>query len=117
MARDRLGDAIVEPGDIVSTWPWLVHRSRLLWEDPDAFDADRFLPEHSRDRDRWQYLPFGAGPRSCIGDHFATLEAALGLATIVRAVWVESLEPRFPLAVPFTMTAGGPIPAMVTARS
>ena len=94
-----------------------LHTDPALWPNPHRFDPDRFLPEASHGRDRWQYLPFGAGPRSCIGDHFAMLEATLGLATIVRAVRVESLEPEFPLAVPFTMTAGGPIPAVVTARS
>ena len=94
-----------------------LHTDPVLWSDPERFDPDRFLPEFSHTRDRWQYLPFGAGPRSCIGDHFAMLEATLGLATIVRAVRLESLEERFPLAVPFTMTASGPIPAMVTARS
>jgi cytochrome P450 len=94
-----------------------LHTDPALWSDPERFDPDRFLPEFSHARDRWQYLPFGAGPRACIGDHFAMLEAILGLATIVRAVRIESLEARFPLAVPFTMTAGGPIPSLVTARS
>jgi len=94
-----------------------LHRDPALWDDPLRFDPDRFAPEHAHGRDRWQYLPFGAGPRSCIGDHFAMLEATIGLASIVRAVRVESLEPEFPTAFPFTMTAGAPIPARISARS
>jgi cytochrome P450 len=86
VARDRLGEAIVEPGDIVSTWPWLVHRSRLLWEDPDAFDADRFLPERRDRRHRFQYIPFGAGPRTCVGARFATAEA-LAILSLWLAQW------------------------------
>lgn len=73
--RDLLGDAQVEAGDIVSVWPWLIHRSRRLWDDPDAFDPDRFLPERKADRHRFQYIPFGAGPRTCVGARFATAEA------------------------------------------
>ena len=96
---------------------YALHRDPALWEDPDRFDADRFTPERSEGRSRWQYLPFGAGPRSCIGDHFAMLEATLGLATIARAVRVESLSDDFPFALPFTMTAGGPIMVDVSARA
>jgi cytochrome P450 len=122
VARLAVRDVIVDgwrvpAGTNVVVGIMALHTDPALWSDPHRFDPDRFLPEHSRGRDRWQYLPFGAGPRSCIGDHFAMLEATLGLATIVRAVRVESLEPRFPLAVPFTMTAGGPIPARVDART
>jgi cytochrome P450 len=73
--RDRLGDAAVEPGDIVSVWPWLVHRSRRLWDEPDLFDPNRFLPERREGRHRFQYIPFGAGPRTCVGARFATAEA------------------------------------------
>ncbi|MFL6131481.1 MAG: cytochrome P450 [Nocardioidaceae bacterium] len=61
-----------------------------------TFDPDRFSAEPSRGRDRWQFLPFGAGPRSCIGDNFAMLEATLGLASLVRRRRVTSLDPRFP---------------------
>ena len=86
VARDRLGEAIVEPGDIVSVWPWLVHRSRLLWEDPDAFDADRFLPDRREGRHRFQYIPFGAGPRTCVGARFATAEA-LAILSLWVAKW------------------------------
>jgi cytochrome P450 len=72
---DRLGEAQVEPGDIVSLWPWLIHRSRRLWDDADAFDSDRFLPEQRQGRHRFQYIPFGGGPRTCVGARFATAEA------------------------------------------
>lgn len=122
VARLAMRDVMVDgwrvpAGSNVVVGIMALHTDPSLWREPQRFDPDRFLPERSCGRDRWQYLPFGAGPRSCIGDHFAMLEATLGLATIVRAVRVESLEPRFPLAVPFTMTAGGPIPALVSARS
>ncbi|MBA2771037.1 MAG: cytochrome P450 [Pseudomonadota bacterium] len=77
---DILGEAQVEPADIVSVWPWLIHRSRRLWDDPDAFDADRFLPERKAARHRFQYIPFGGGPRTCVGARFATAEALVILA-------------------------------------
>lgn len=75
--RLRLGKHDVGPGDIVSIWPWLMHRHRRLWDDPDAFVADRFL---SGERHRFQYLPFGGGPRICVGAQFATVEALTILA-------------------------------------
>ncbi len=94
---------------------YALHRDPALWEDPLRFDPDRFLPERSKGRSRWQYLPFGGGPRSCIGDHFAMLEATLALATIVRAADIESLDSDFPLDTPFTVVAARPIRARVRA--
>jgi cytochrome P450 len=76
---DRLGDAEVAPGAIVSIWPWLLHRHKALWDDPDAFDPDRFLEGRSA-RHRFQFLPFGGGPRLCVGARFATAEALAVLA-------------------------------------
>lgn len=93
-----------------------VQRDPALWTDPLTFDPDRFAPEQSRERNRWQYIPFGGGPRSCIGDHFAMLEATLGLATFIRNAEIRSLSGDFPLDVPFTMVAGGPIPASIQRR-
>jgi len=93
-----------------------VHRDPTLWPDPLRFDPDRFTEEASKGRDRWQYVPFGGGPRGCIGDHFAMLEATLALATIVRLAEIDSLEDDFPMAVPFTLVAGGPIPARIKLR-
>lgn len=99
---------------VVSTWA--IHRDPELWPDPTRFDPDRFLPEVARGRDRWTYLPFGGGPRSCVGDHFAMTEATLALATLVRRLRFTSTGEAFPYTVPFTLVAKGPIPATVTAR-
>jgi cytochrome P450 len=81
-----------------------------------VFDPDRFLHELAKRIDRWQYLPFGAGPRTCVGDHFAMLELALALATIVRTVEIRSTQEEFAMATPFTTVADGPVPARVTRR-
>lgn len=94
-----------------------MQRDPALWENPQDFDPDRFSPENFSRLDRWQYIPFGAGPRSCIGDHFAMLEATLALATIIRTIEIDSLGADFPLAVPFTMVAGAPVPARVRRRN
>ncbi len=107
----------VEAGTVAVVSFYAMHRDPELWDDPLTFDPDRFLPERSQGRSRWQYLPFGGGPRSCIGDHFAMLEATLALATIVRAARIESLNDDFPLATPFTVVAAEPISARVHART
>jgi cytochrome P450 len=77
---DRLGDEEVRAGDIVSVWPWLLHRHQALWERPDEFDPERFSPERRGARHRFQYIPFGGGPRLCVGARFATVEALTVLA-------------------------------------
>jgi len=96
---------------------YAVHRDPALWENPLAFDPDRFSPHNCAGRDRWQYLPFGGGPRSCIGDHFAMLEATLALATLIRRIEIRSTADDFPLAVPFTTVAAAPIRARVYAHT
>jgi cytochrome P450 len=77
---DRLGDEEVQRGDIVSIWPWILHRHQDLWERPDEFDPYRFAPERREGRHRFQYIPFGVGPRLCVGARFATAEALTILA-------------------------------------
>ncbi|HZY74746.1 MAG TPA: cytochrome P450 [Jatrophihabitantaceae bacterium] len=100
---------------VVSTYA--IQRDPTLWSDPLRFDPDRFEPARAKAIDRWQYLPFGAGPRSCIGDHFAMLEATLALAAIVQRARFTSDQPDFPVIVPFTLVAAGPVRATVTRRS
>ena len=106
----------VEAGTMLVVGFYALHRDPALWDHPLIFDPDRFSPQASVGRDRWQYLPFGAGPRSCIGDHFAMLEATLALATIVRGAEVRSIDADFPMAVPFTTVAAAPIRAHVNRR-
>jgi cytochrome P450 len=79
---DRLRDTPVPAGSIVMVVPWLLHRHRRLWDRPDEFDPERFSPEVSAGRPRFAYVPFGAGPRICIGAAFAMTEAVLLTATI-----------------------------------
>lgn len=79
LGPDRIGDIDVTAGDIVSIWPWLLHRRKALWDDPDAFDPKRFS-NGGRPRHRFQYIPFGGGPRLCVGARFATVEALNVLA-------------------------------------
>ncbi|OMB93659.1 cytochrome P450 [Mycobacterium colombiense] len=106
----------VKAGTMLAFGRMAVQTDPGLWDDTLRFDPDRFSPERADGRDRWQYVPFGGGPRSCIGDHFAMLEATLALATIVRRVEIESLSEEFPLAVPFTMVAAAPIRAKIRLR-
>jgi cytochrome P450 len=107
----------VEAGTATIVGIYAMHRDPALWDNPLVFDPDRFSRENTKGRDRWQYLPFGGGPRSCIGDHFAMLEATLALATIIRGAEIRSLEDDFPLTVPFTIVPAAPIPARVHSRN
>ncbi len=86
MAReaDRLGDLMVGPGALIVIAPYVLHRHRELWDRPDAFDPSRFLPEARGAIPRFAYLPFGVGPRTCIGASFALQEATIVLATLMR---------------------------------
>ena len=88
----QLGGATVHPGDSVFVPIYAVHHHKTLWENPERFDPDRFVPEAVKGRHRWSYLPFGAGPRICIGMGFALLEAVALLATLLPAVRLQAAE-------------------------
>ena len=80
VGADRLGEVEVQRGDFVSIWPWLIHRHHKLWDQPDVFDPTRFTPERRKAYHRFQYIPFGAGPRTCVGARFAIAEGLTILA-------------------------------------
>ncbi|NUO48342.1 MAG: cytochrome P450 [Polyangiaceae bacterium] len=71
--------------------PWVMHRQRQVWPDAEKFDPERFQPAIESKRHRYAYLPFSAGPRFCLGIHFAYMEAPLILATLLRRFRFELL--------------------------
>jgi cytochrome P450 len=82
VARDELCGRAIHPNDILFLPIWALHRHELLWENPELFDPDRFAPGTLRDR--YQYLPFGAGPRVCVGANFAMMQAGIILSTLIQ---------------------------------
>lgn len=89
LAPDELAGEPIRGGTMVVIAPYVLHRHRALWADPDAFDPNRFL-DGARERiDRFAYLPFGVGPRICIGATFALQEASIVVATVMRHFTLE----------------------------
>ncbi len=84
VAPDEVLGHRIPAGAEVLVMPWLLHRKPSLWENPDRFEPERFSPERTAARPRFAYLPFGGGPRICIGAAFAMTEAVLMLATIAQ---------------------------------
>ena len=81
----RLGERRVRRGALVMVAPWVLHRHEAYWREPAVFDPDRFLPERDGEMTAGAYIPFGLGPRVCAGAAFATTEAVLLIAELVRA--------------------------------
>lgn len=90
---------------------WSIHRDPALWPNPDSFEPERFLG--SAPRDRYAWIPFGAGPRACIGLHFAMTEAVAAVALLTRAFEFESSTPmdRVPVNSAMSMYAKDPLRA------
>ena len=84
IADDEIIGRRIPAGSAVLVSPWLLHRHEKLWERPEVFDPERFAPERAAARPRYAYLPFGGGPRICIGAGFAMQEATLILATVAQ---------------------------------
>jgi cytochrome P450 len=91
VAHDELCGRAIKPNDILFLPIWALHRHEMLWEKPEIFDPDRFASGIVRDR--YQYLPFGAGPRVCVGANFAMMQAAIILATLVQNFRFRPAQP------------------------
>jgi cytochrome P450 len=81
---DEIGGYAIPAGSMVVISAFTMHRNPLYWENPEGFDPQRFAPERAEHRPRGAYIPFGAGPRVCIGNQFALMEASLVLATVLQ---------------------------------
>ncbi len=92
LAPGRIGRHRVKRGALIMISPWTIHRHADYWREPHAFDPDRFAPDRERDIVPGSYLPFGLGPRVCMGAGFATTEAALIMARLVRSYDFEVLN-------------------------
>jgi cytochrome P450 len=117
IAADELAGETIAAGTTVVIAPYVLHRHRRLWDDPDVFDPTRFLPGARETIDRYGYLPFGAGPRICIGATFALQEATLVLAAVMRRFQLQ-LAPGFavwPLQR-VTLRPRGGLPMRIAAR-
>jgi cytochrome P450 len=122
-ARRLLADAEIRgvplpKGTLVFVNPYPIHRLAEVFPEPDRFDPDRFLPEREALRPKSAYIPFGAGPRVCIGMHFALLEGPIVLASLMRLVRFETdparvIEPELVA----TLRPGGGVPARVYRRA
>jgi cytochrome P450 len=107
---DEVAGLPVKTNDVILMAPWLLHRHEKLWRDPNAFIPSRFMPP-APPPDRFAYLPFGVGPRVCIGAHFALTEATLALAKIIGAFRVTLLDqkPVMPVGVVTTQPDHSPM--------
>jgi cytochrome P450 len=76
----------IPEGSLLLVIPWLLHRHRRIWSNPDQFMPERFLPENAGSRQRYSYIPFSVGPRVCAGAAFGLTEAILCLATVAQRV-------------------------------
>ena len=91
VARDELCGRTVNPNDILFLPVWALHRHELWWQKPELFDPDRFAP--GIQRDRYQYLPFGAGPRVCVGADFAMMQAGIILSSLIQSFRFSQSRP------------------------
>lgn len=89
LAPDEIGGYHVARNWLVFVIPFVMHRHPAYWPDPERFDPERFTPEQTAARPKFVYLPFGAGPRQCIGNQFAMIEGHLLLATLAQRYRLE----------------------------
>ena len=100
---DEIGGYRIAAGAVVGVAPYVTHRLPKFWPDPERFDPTRFTPENSASRPRFAYIPFGGGPRQCIGNNFALAEAQLIFATLVQRCRLQA-DPARPVVIEPTAT-------------
>jgi cytochrome P450 len=117
IAPDHVSGVSVPTGSMVIVAPWVLHQHVRLWKDPGVFNPSRFLDPQPKPS-RFAYLPFGAGPRVCVGAQFALTEASLVLATLIQRFEFALADdiPVLPVAV-ITTQPNRPAPFRLQARN
>ena len=117
LGRDELAGHRIDKGTQILIAPWILHRHRRLWDDADAFRPERFMPPNDRDIARGAFIPFGLGPRICIGRGFALQEILVVLSTLLPVFRFRLVDPD--AVVPqarITLRPQGGLPMIVTPR-
>ena len=113
----RIGGYRIESGSLLMLPQWAVHRDPRWYDDPLAFDPDRWDPDRTAKRPNYAYFPFGGGPRHCIGKRFSMLEATLVLGTVGQRYRLDPVSDEpFDLRGSLTMHPQEPIEALVRER-
>jgi cytochrome P450 len=112
-----LGGEQLTPATQVTITIYPLHRNRRVWKNPDSFDPDRFTVDETQARPRYAYLPFGAGPRVCIGASLAMIEATVVLAILVHAFRFSAVTGHRPHPVArVTLRPRGGMPLYIEPR-
>ena len=110
-----VGDYSIPEGSLLVLPTWVLHRDERFWDDPEAFRPERFLTEDA-DRPEYAYVPFGGGPRRCIGQQFAMTEAQLVLATMARGWTIAREYGDLELSASVTLRPKGDLPVTTKRR-
>ncbi|SEP52412.1 cytochrome P450 [Amycolatopsis saalfeldensis] len=115
-ADDEVGGYHVPAGSDVLVCPYTLHRHPGFWDDPARFDPDRFHPDRSDSRPRYAFIPFGAGPRFCVGNHLGMMEATFVTAMIARDLRLAKVPGYEVVAEPMlSLRVRGGLPMSVAA--
>ncbi|WP_069170203.1 cytochrome P450 [Streptomyces griseus] len=113
---DEVGGYTVSAGADVLVCPYIMHRHPGLWQDPGRFDPERFAPHAVASRPRYAYIPFGAGPRFCVGSNLGMMEAVLVTALITRDLDLRTVPGHRAIADPMlSLRMRGGLPMTVSA--
>jgi len=91
VGEDVIGGVKITPGSVIVAATYAMHRHPEVWPNPEGFDPERFTPEASKDRHPLAFMPFGAGPKKCIGMNFATMEMQLVLPMVLQRFQLDLL--------------------------
>ncbi len=115
---DVIGGYLIRAGTAVDFSPWLTHRHPEFWEEPEAFRPERFSPEQVARRPRFAYFPFSGGPRQCIGNNFALMEAQLIVACVAQRFQLRAVADGPPVPEPLiTLRPKGGLPMRLQRRA